>query len=399
MGKGESSGGREVVVVGQARTPMGALLGELAPLSAPQLGAVAIAGGLARAGLAADQIHEVIMGCVLSAGLGQAPARQAALGAGLPQGVACTTVNKVCGSGMKALMMAMDAIALDPGLCIAAGGMESMSNAPHLLPRLRAGQRLGHTQVVDHMFFDGLEDAYETGCLMGHFAEDTARERQITRADQDAFALASLQRALEASREGRFRPEITDLGVVNPGAPPIQDDEPPRRARPEKIPTLKPAFHPDGTITAANASSIADGAAALVLTSAELARDFGCRPLARLVGYSGHAQAPSQFTTAPIPAIEKLLAKVGWGSADVDLWELNEAFAVVTLAAMDGLKLPHERVNVFGGACALGHPIGASGARVVVTLIKAHQQMDKGRGVAAVCIGGGEDPAIALAGL
>jgi len=382
-----------IVIAAAARTPMGAFQGELAGLSAPKLGAAAISAAIARAGVAPDEVDEAIMGCVLPAGLGQAPARQAALGAGLPDSVPCTTVNKMCGSGMKAAMLGHDAILAGSEKIVVAGGMESMSNAPYLLEKARGGMRLGHGRVLDHMFLDGLEDAYQPGRLMGSFAEDTAEKLQFSRAMQDEFALRSLARAREASRDGRFEAEIVP---VTAGKTEMRTDETPQRARPEKIPTLKPAFREGGTVTAANSSSISDGAAALVLMRRSEAERRGATPLATIRGHSTHAQAPAWFTTAPVGAIRKLLDRLEWRADDVELFEINEAFAVVTLAAMRELGLPADRVNVNGGACALGHPIGASGARIIVTLLHAMQQRDAKRGVASLCIGGGEATAIAV---
>ncbi len=378
-----------IVIAGAARTPMGAFQGELARVSAPELGAAAIRASVARAGLPGDGVSEVVMGCVLPAGLGQAPARQAALGAGLSEGTPCATLNKVCGSGMKAVMLGHDMIAAGSADTVVAGGMESMSNAPYLLDKARAGQRLGHGRMLDHMFLDGLEDAYDRGRLMGSFAEDTARHYQFTREAQDAYALESLARAKQATAAGAFAAEIVVVGEV-------MTDEGPRKARPEKIPTLKPAFRPDGTVTAANASSISDGAAALVLMRRSQAERGGVAPLGIVRGHASHAAAPAWFSTAPIGAIGKLLDRVGWRAADVDLYEINEAFAVVAMAAMRDLDLQPDRVNVHGGACALGHPIGASGARIVVTLLAALARTGGRRGVAALCIGGGEATAIAV---
>jgi acetyl-CoA C-acetyltransferase len=378
-----------IVIAGAARTPMGAFQGELARVAAPELGAAAIRAAVARAGLPADGVSEVVMGCVLPAGLGQAPARQAALGAGLSEATPCATLNKVCGSGMKALMLGHDMIAAGSAGTVVAGGMESMSNAPYLLDKARGGQRLGHGRMLDHMFLDGLEDAYDRGRLMGTFAEDTAQAYQFTREAQDAYALQSLARATRATAEGAFADEIVPVG----GA---ATDEGPRRARPEKIPTLKPAFRPDGTVTAANASSISDGAAALVLMRRSQAERGGVAPLGIVRGHASHAAAPAWFSTAPIGAIGRLLDKVGWRAGDVDLYEINEAFAVVAMAAMRDLDLQPDRVNVHGGACALGHPIGASGARIVVTLLAALARTGGRRGIAALCIGGGEATAIAV---
>ena len=387
-----------VVIVGAARTPIGAFQGALGEVKAPALGAIAIRAALDRAGLGAEAPDEVIMGCVLSAGLGQAPARQAALGAGVPQHVGCTTVNKVCGSGMKAAMLAHDLLRAGSGEVIVAGGMESMTNAPFLLDKARDGYRMGHGALIDHIFLDGLEDAYDKGCLMGRFAEDTAEAYQFTREAQDAFALASLRRARTAVADGTFAREVAE--VTFPGAKgekvTVAEDEQPRRGDPEKIPRLKPAFRDGGTVTAANSSSIADGAAALVLTRRSAAERRGLKPLAVVVAHASHAQAPAWFTTAPVGAIGKLLKCTGWETEDVDLFEINEAFAVVTMAAMRELDLPEDKVNVHGGACALGHPIGASGARIVVTLLNALDKYDQKKGVAALCIGGGEATAMAI---
>jgi len=378
-----------VVIVAAARTPMGGFQGALAHLAAPELGGAAIAAALARAGVAAGEVDEIVMGCVLPAGLGQAPARQAGFAAGLPEGVPATTVNKMCGSGMKAVMLAQDALRAGNGRVLVAGGMESMSNAPYLLPKMRGGARLGHAEAKDHMFLDGLEDAYERGRLMGSFAEDCATEFQFTRQAQDEYALASLERALAAQATGGFAAEIVAVGGVG-------EDEQPGRARPEKIPTLKPAFRKDGTVTAANSSSISDGAAALVLMREGEARAHGLPVRARVLGHATHAQEPARFPTAPVPAARKLMQRLGWGVGDVDLWEVNEAFAVVPMAFMAETGAPHERLNVHGGACALGHPIGASGARILVTLLHALERHDKATGIAAICIGGGEGTAVAL---
>ncbi|GAA3716743.1 acetyl-CoA C-acyltransferase [Oceanisphaera sediminis] len=386
----------EIVIVGAARTPMGALMGELGTVPAPQLGGTAIAAALQRAGVTPEQIDEVVMGCVLAAGLGQAPARQAALAAGLPVGTGCTTVNKMCGSGMKALMLAHDQLRAGSAELMVAGGMESMSLAPYLLPKARAGLRMGHTQLLDHMFFDGLEDAYEGG-LMGSFAQQTADKYGIGREAMDDFALDSLSRAQRAMAEGAFTDEITAVLVEHKhDRVAVATDEQPGKARPEKIRRLKPAFASNGTVTAANSSSISDGAAALVVTTAEQARAQGIVPLARIVGHATHARLPAEFTLAPIGAIQKLLDKVGWQVDEVDLFEINEAFAVVTLLAINELGLDAGKVNVNGGACALGHPIGASGARIVVTLLHALRRRGLKRGVAALCIGGGEATAMAL---
>ncbi|AUL98992.1 acetyl-CoA C-acetyltransferase [Pseudothauera hydrothermalis] len=389
-----------VVIVSAARTPMGGFQGELAALTAPQLGAEAIRAALARAGLNPEQVQEVIMGCVLPAGLGQAPARQAALGAGLPLSAGCTTVNKVCGSGMKATMLAHDLLLAGSNEVMVAGGMESMSNAPYLLPKARGGYRLGHGQVVDHMFFDGLEDRYSEqnkGRLMGTFAEDCAAHYRFSREAQDEFAMASTTRAQKAIREGLFKWEVAPVTVAGrKGDVVVENDEQPLKAQLEKIPTLKPAFSKTGTVTAANSSSISDGAAALVLMRRSTAEKLGLQPLATILAHATHSQAPEWFTTAPVGAMQKVLDKLGWQVGDVDLWEINEAFAVVTMAAMKELNLPHDKVNVHGGACALGHPIGASGARIVVTLLGALRQYGLKRGVASLCIGGGEATALAV---
>lgn len=386
----------EIVIVGAARTPIGALMGELGTVPAPQLGAVAIAAALQRAGVTPEQIDEVVMGCVLAAGLGQAPARQAALAAGLPTGTGCTTVNKMCGSGMKALMLAHDQLRAGSAEWMVAGGMESMSLAPYLLPKARAGLRMGHAQLLDHMFFDGLEDAYAGG-LMGTFAQQTADKYGVSREAMDDFALESLSRAQRAMAEGAFTEEIAAVLVDHKhDTVAVATDEQPGKARPEKIRQLKPAFASNGTVTAANSSSISDGAAALVVATAEQARAQGITPLARILGHATHAQLPAEFTLAPIGAIKKLLDKVGWQVDDVDLFEINEAFAVVTLLAINEIGLDAGKVNVNGGACALGHPIGASGARIVVTLLHALRRRGLKRGVAALCIGGGEATAMAL---
>jgi acetyl-CoA C-acetyltransferase len=389
--------GDDIVIVSAARTPMGGFQGDLATLTGPQLGAVAIRAAVARAGIAPERVDEVLMGNVLQAGEGQAPARQAALGAGLPKSVGCTTVHKVCGSGMKAMMLAFDGLKADSFSVAVAGGMESMSNAPYLLPKVRAGLRLGHGQVIDHMFFDGLEDAYDKGRLMGTFAEDTAQHYGFTREQQDAYAIESTKRAIAAIQSGAFAWEIEPVTVAGRGGERVvKDDEQPLKAKIDKIPTLKPAFRKDGTVTAANSSSISDGAAALVLMRRTTAEALGCAPLARIVAHATHAQEPAWFTTAPVGSIQKVLAKAGWKVEDVDLFEINEAFAVVTMAAMKELGLPHEQVNYHGGACALGHPIGASGARIVVTLLAALRQTGGKRGVASLCIGGGEATALAI---
>jgi acetyl-CoA C-acetyltransferase len=382
----------EVVITGAARTAMGGFQGAFSDASAVDLGGSAIRAALLQAG--APDVDEVLMGCVLPAGQGQAPARQAGFAAGLGEDVPATTLNKMCGSGMKAAMMAFDAIALGRATTIVAGGMESMTNAPYLLPKMRGGARLGHGQVIDHMFLDGLEDAYDTGRLMGTFAEDCAEAYQFTREAQDDYALRSLSNALEAQRSGAFDAEITPVTVsTRKGEVTVHEDEQPGTARPDKIPTLKPAFRKDGTVTPANSSSISDGAAALILTTAEAAGD---RARARIVGHASHAQAPGLFTTAPVPAAQKLLDQIGWSKEDVDLWEVNEAFAVVPMAFMHEMGLSRDIVNVNGGACALGHPIGASGARIIVTLLNALERRGLKRGIAAICIGGGEGTAIAI---
>ena len=386
-----------VVIVSAVRTPMGGFLGDLAGLTAAELGAAAIRSSLDRAGLAAEAVDTVLMGCVLQAGQGQAPVRQAALGAGLSQAVQCTTLNKMCGSGMQALMLGHDQLLAGSAEVLVAGGMESMSNAPYLLQRARGGYRMGHGQVLDHMFLDGLEDAYERGRLMGTFAEDCAQSYGFTREEQDAFALESLRRAQQAMSAGHFADEI--VAVEAPAGRErrlIAADEQPPKAKPEKIPTLKPAFRDGGTVTAANSSSISDGAAALLLMRQSEAQKRGLTPLARILAHAGHAQAPSLFTTAPVTAIRRVLERSGWGLDDVDLFEINEAFAVVPMAAMRELGIDHAKLNVHGGACALGHPIGASGARILVTLLAALQQRDLKRGLAAVCIGGGEATAVAI---
>ena len=385
----------DVVITGAARTAMGGFQGAFSAVSAADLGAAALKAALAQSG--ADTVDEVLMGCVLPAGQGQAPARQAGFAAGLPEDVPATTLNKMCGSGMKAAMVAFDQIALGASQVIAAGGMESMTNAPYLLPKMREGARIGHQQVVDHMFLDGLEDAYDRGRLMGTFAEDCAEAFQFTREAQDQYALASLSNALDAERSGAFDNEITPVTVhARTGEEVITKDEQPGKARPEKIPQLKPAFRKDGTVTAANSSSISDGAAALILADRATAEARGMPIRARILGHASHAQAPSLFPTAPVPAARKLLDRLGWRVSDVDLWEVNEAFAVVPMAFMHEMGLPRDIVNVNGGACALGHPIGASGARIMVTLLNALEKRGLKRGVAAICIGGGEGTAIAI---
>ncbi len=386
-----------IVIVSVARTALGGFQGGLSSLTAPELGAVAIKAAVERAGLKNDEVQEVLMGNVLNAGVGQAPARQAALGAGLAQSVQCTTISKVCGSGMKAIMFAHDLLRAGTQDVIVAGGMESMTNAPYLMPKARGGYRMGHQQVLDHMFFDGLEDAYDKGKLMGTFAEQCATQYHFSREQQDEFAITSTTRAQKAISEKAFEWEIAPVMVQSKsGSSAFQIDEQPGNAKIEKIPTLKPAFAKDGTVTAANSSSISDGAAALVLMRASTAQQRGLNALAKIVGIAGHARQPAQFTTAPVGAIQTLLSKTGWNKNDVDLFEINEAFAVVTMAAIHDLELDNHKVNVNGGACALGHPIGASGARIVVSLIGALRARALKRGVASLCIGGGEATAIAI---
>ncbi len=385
----------DVVISGAARTAMGGFQGVFAETDAARLGGAAIAAALG--GASPALVEDLLMGCVLPAGLGQAPARQAGFHAGLGEGVPATTLNKMCGSGMKAAMVAFDQIALGQTGIMVAGGMESMTNAPYLLPKMRAGARLGHAQAVDHMFLDGLEDAYDKGRLMGTFAEDCAEAFQFTRADQDAYALGSLTNALAAQASGAFAREIAAVTVSNRKSQAIiSADEQPSQARPEKIPLLKPAFRKEGTVTAANSSSISDGAAPLLLASRAAAERHDLPIRARILGHASHAQAPADFPTAPIPAARKLLARLGWTPEDVDLWEVNEAFAVVPMAFMRELSVPREKMNVNGGACALGHPIGASGARIIVTLLHALESRGLKRGIAAICIGGGEGTAIAI---
>jgi acetyl-CoA C-acetyltransferase len=386
-----------IVIASAARTPMGAFQGELKEFAAPQLGAAAIRAALERAAIKAEQVQEVIMGCVLPAGLGQAPARQASLGAGLPLATGCTTVNKMCGSGMKAAMFAHDLLVAGTNDVMVAGGMESMTNAPYLLPKARAGYRMGHQQVLDHMFLDGLEDAYDKGRLMGSFAEDCASKFAFTREEQDRFAIASLERAQKANRDGSFAWETVPIAIkAGKDERFVEHDEQPFKANFDKIPLLKPAFRKDGTVTAANSSSISDGAAALVMMRRSTADKLGVRPLATIAGHSTHAQEPGWFATAPVGALRKLFEKTGWTAGDVDLYEINEAFAVVAMAAMKEHGLPHDKVNVNGGACALGHPIGASGARILVTLIGALRKNGLKRGVASLCIGGGEATAMGI---
>jgi acetyl-CoA C-acetyltransferase len=386
-----------IVLVSVSRTPMGSMMGSLSGLAGHQLGSVAIKAAVERAGISGNAIDEVIMGNVLQAGQGQAPARQAALGAGLPLGVGCTTVHKVCGSGMKAAMFGHDLLVAGSVDVVVTGGMESMSNAPYLLLRGRQGYRYGHSTVYDHMALDGLEDAYKRGTAMGVFAEDCAAKYTFTREQQDAFSLESLRRARKATEDGSFKWEIAPVTVAGrKGDTVIDTDEGPTKAMPEKIPTLKPAFKKDGTVTAANSSSISDGAAAMVLMRASTAKKLGVTPLARIVAHSQHSQEPGWFTTAPVGAMQKLFAKTGWKAEEIDLYEINEAFAVVTMAAMVELKLSHDKVNIHGGATALGHPIGASGARLITTLVGALRKTGGKRGVASLCIGGGEAVAMAI---
>ena len=386
-----------IVIVSAARTPMGGMMGSLSGLAAHELGAIAIKAAVERASIPGDAVQEVIMGNVLQAGQGQAPARQAALGAGLPKSVPCSTLHKVCGSGLKAVMLAHDLIKAESADVVVAGGQESMSNAPYLLLRGRQGYRYGHSTVYDHMALDGLEDAYQRGTAMGVFAEDCVSKYRFTREQQDDFSLESLKRARQASEDGSFKWEIAPVTIAGrKGDTVVDTDEAPFKAMPEKIPTLKPAFKKDGTVTAANSSSISDGGAALVVMRESKARELGATPLARIVAHTQHAQEPEWFTTAPVGAIQKLLAKTGWKAEDVDLYEINEAFAVVTMAAMKELNLPHDRVNIHGGATALGHPIGASGARLLVTLIGALRKTGGKNGIASLCIGGGEAVALAI---
>ena len=386
-----------IVIVSTARTPMGGFQGDFASVPAAHLGSAAIKAAVARAGIALENVEEVAFGNVLSAGQGQAPARQAALGAGLPLSATCTTLNKMCGSGMKAAMYAHDMLVADSAEVIVAGGMESMSNAPYLMPKAREGLRMGHAEMKDHMFFDGLEDAYDKGRLMGTFAEDCAESFQFTREAQDDYAFASLDRAIAAIEGGKFDSEVTPVTLkTRAGDAQITTDEQPAKAKRDKIRALRPAFRKDGTVTAANSSSISDGAAAMVMMRASEAEKRGLTPLARMVGHASFADKPGLFPTAPIGSLAKLSEKTGWALSDVDLYEINEAFAVVPMAAMHALDLPHDKVNIHGGACALGHPIGASAARIMVTLIGALQANDMKRGIASVCIGGGEATAVAL---
>lgn len=386
-----------IVILSYARTPMGAMQGALADVAATDLGAVAVKAAVERAGVAGEDIDRAYIGCVLPAGLGQAPARQAAIKAGLPLSVQATTVNKVCGSGMQTVIMGAEALASGTIDMVVAGGMESMTNAPYLLKKHRSGARLGHDTAYDHMFLDGLEDAYEPGRAMGTFAQDTANAYQMTREEMDAYAIESLARANAAIASGAFADEVVPVTVsTRAGDVVVEHDEAPAKGRPDKIPQLKPAFAKDGTITAATSSSISDGAAALVLTRASVAEAKGLTPVARIVATAAHAQAPADFTTAPVPAIQKVLARAGWSVEDVDLFEVNEAFACVAMFAMRDLGIPHEKINVNGGGTALGHPIGASGARIIVTLIAALKAQGKKRGVASLCIGGGEATAVAV---
>ena len=385
-----------IVIVAARRTPMGAFQGSLSAMSAPELSAIACAAAIADSGLQATEIGEVLLGCVLPAGLGQAPARQAALAAGIPTGTPCTTVNKVCGSGMKTTMMAHDLIVAGSGEIVLSGGMESMSNAPYLMPKARAGYRMGHQQVLDHMFFDGLQNPYD-GNMMGHFAQVTADKYGFTREQQDAFAIESVTRAQNATSNGAFAAEIAPVTVkTRKGENVVSEDDGPGSANIDKIPTLRPAFSKDGTVTAASSSSISDGAASLILMRSSAAEKRGIQPLARIAGHAGFAQEPEWFTTAPVHAVRALQEKLGWTANDVDLYEINEAFACVTMAAIHDLGLDHARVNVNGGACALGHPIGASGARIIVTLLHALRNRGGARGIASLCIGGGEAVAIGL---
>ncbi|MEC8147552.1 MAG: acetyl-CoA C-acyltransferase [Pseudomonadota bacterium] len=389
--------GFKTVISGLARTPMGGMQGMFSTLSASKLGTYAVKGALQRSGVSVEKIDEIIMGCVLPAGQGQAPARQAAVGADIPVSVPATTINKMCGSGMKSVMMAHDSIGSGNNNLVVAGGMESMTNAPHILPKSRDGLRLGHGSLLDHMFCDGLEDAFDKGRLMGSFAEQCAKKYGFTRQAQDEFAIESLKRAQRAISEGEFEREIQPVTVNSrKGDYTIDEDEQPGKAQLDKIPHLRPAFEKDGSVTAANSSSISDGAAAVILSSEAFAEENNLSRQAVLLAHTTHAQEPSWFTTAPVMAVKKLLDKVGWGINDVDLFEVNEAFAVVTMAAMKDLEIPHEKINIRGGACALGHPVGASGARIIVTLVHALQDLGLKRGVASLCIGGGEATAVAI---
>ncbi|MCP5382519.1 MAG: acetyl-CoA C-acyltransferase [Kordiimonadaceae bacterium] len=386
-----------IVIVGMSRTPMGGFQGDFASVTAPELGAVAIKGALDEATIAPDDVDETYMGCVLPAGIGQAPARQASVGAGIPLSTPCVTVNKMCGSGMETVILAHNAISAGAAEIIVAGGMESMSNAPYLLTKMRSGARIGHTDAKDHMFLDGLEDAYDKGKLMGVFAEKTAEKYGFSREDQDQFAITSLSRANNAIEKGYFKREISPVAVSSrKGDIIIDTDEQPGKARIEKIPTLRPAFAKDGSVTAANSSSISDGASAVVMMKLSEAEKRGLKPIAKIIGHSVHAQEPNWFTTAPVGAMKKLFDKTGWTDKDVDLYEINEAFAVVTMAAMHDLNISHDKVNVHGGACALGHPVGSSGSRIIITLIAALETHGKKRGIASLCIGGGEATAVAV---
>ena len=388
---------KKVVIVGASRTPMGGFHGELSQATASELGGAAIKGAIENAGVKNESIDEVIMGNVLSAGQGQAPARQASFNAGLSESVPAVTLNKMCGSGLKSVIYAHDQIRAGTSELVAAGGMESMTNAPYLSPKMRSGARVGHQQLYDHMFLDGLEDAYEPGRLMGTYAEDTAELFQFTREQQDEYAIGSLNNALSAQKEDAFDREITPVTIkTRKGELIIKDDEQPKNAQPEKIPNLKPAFKKDGTVTAANSSSISDGAAALLISSEERAAELSLPVRATILGHTVHAHQPGMFTTAPIPAAKKLLEKIGWSTNEVDLWEVNEAFAVVPMGFMKELNIPREKINVNGGACALGHPIGASGARILVTLLNALEKRNLKKGVAAICLGGGEGLAMAI---
>ena len=388
---------KKVVIVGASRTPMGGFHGEMSQATAPELGGSAIKGAIENAGVKNENIDEVIMGNVLSAGQGQAPARQASFNAGLSENVPAVTLNKMCGSGLKSVIYAHDQIKAGTSELVAAGGMESMTNAPYLSPKMRAGARVGHQQMYDHMFLDGLEDAYEPGRLMGTFAEDTAELFQFTREQQDEYAIGSLNNALSAQKENAFDKEISPVTIkTRKGDITITEDEQPRNAQPEKIPNLKPAFKKDGTVTAANSSSISDGAAALLISSEERADELSLPIRATILGHTVHAHQPGMFTTAPIPAAKKLLERIGWSTDEVDLWEVNEAFAVVPMGFMKELNIPREKINVNGGACALGHPIGASGARILVTLLNALEKRNLKKGVAAICLGGGEGLAMAI---
>ena len=386
-----------IVIVGAARTPMGGFQGEISSVSAPQLGGVAIQAAIKNAGVQTENVDELLMGCVLPAGLGQAPARQAGFAAGLSNQIPATTINKMCGSGMKTVMIAHDQLQANNGSIIVAGGMESMSNAPYILPKMRDGARIGHSSALDHMFLDGLEDAYDKGTLMGVFAENFAEEYQFTRQDQDDYALGSLSRTIDAQENGFAQKEIAPVTInTRNGNMVIVVDEQPGKARPEKIPHLKPAFRKDGTITPANSSSISDGAAALVLMRQSDANAQGLTIRAKILAHASHAQEPERFPHAPVPAAEMLLAKIGWSISDVDLWEVNEAFAIVPMIFMRELNIARSSINIYGGACALGHPIGASGARIIVTLLNALENTNNKRGIASICIGGGEGSAIAI---